>query len=108
MTTDQQILINWSVGLLPTIKKDGVMVVPDNTPLSSDEVEEALREIAEHDSYLCQTVSVPAEDGVRSILRCPSIGEEIQIERLPFADEDRGRTMPDGAVLYMNPEDADA
>lgn len=106
MNTNQEILIAWTVKLLPTMKKDGAMIVPDRSPLSSDEVEEALREIAEHDAYLCQTVSVPAEDGVRSILRCPSIGEEIQIERLPFADEDRGRTMPDGMVIYMDPEES--
>lgn len=102
LSKNQQILVDWTLMLLPTIKKDGTMIVPDNSPLSSDEVEDALRVISESDAYIEHTISVPAADGVRSILRLDD-NWEVVVERMPFADEPHA-PFPEGVAFYPNTE----
>lgn len=104
MPSDRDILAGWTIQMLRPLKADGEMIVPDNSPLSSEEIEDALKQVSEHRNYQSQTISVPNEDGVRTILRRKSDGE-IHIETLPFADEPHERRMPDGSAIFVREDD---
>jgi hypothetical protein len=104
MSTDYDILVAWTIDMLRYIKADGEVIVPDNSPLSSEDVARGLRAVSLHPNYKSQTVSVPDEKGVRTILRRKSDGQ-VEIETLPFADEPHERRMPDGTGIFVRTEE---
>jgi hypothetical protein len=101
VATDYEILRDWTIAFLRTVRTDGSLIVPDLSPLTSKQIEGALAEVRDHPNYQGQTVSVPNSEGYRTILRTNTEGERI-IETMPFADQPGPRKMPPGSAMFFD------
>ena len=75
MDENQRILEEWTIGfVLPMLKPEGIYMVPDPAPLSTEEVVAALEAVRDSSAYYeGQTVIVPDRDGVLVQLRAGEI-----------------------------------
>jgi hypothetical protein len=57
------IMFFWDAAQLRQVSPDGLLAAPDPTPLSADQVEIVLLQLARHRNYQHQTVAAPSRDG---------------------------------------------
>ena len=94
---NQQILFEWSALHLRMLKPDGQLIEPDPAPLSTEEITDVLKALADHPAYEGQTVSIPDRDGKRTLLRDGKI--------VPGGtDPDHDQVMPYGASIMVRDE----
>lgn len=102
---NQAILYDWTVAYLPMLKPEAEMIVPDLSPLTSKQIAEVLRKVAEHPNYQRQIISVPDEAGYRVILRRAANGNTITLDFIPTPDEPGPRKMPPGTSIGIIEEE---